>query len=114
MRHILLKTTEKPQDEIPKIRAKIEDILKQIKGGADFAALAKKNSEDPGSAVKGGDLDWVTRGQTVKNFEQTAFSLKPKELSGIVQTEYGFHIIQVMEKQDAQSEELRGSQGSAG
>jgi peptidyl-prolyl cis-trans isomerase D len=101
VRHILLKTTEKPQDEIPKIRAKIDDILKQIKGGADFAALAKKNSEDTGSAVKGGDLDWVTRGQTVPNFEQTAFSLKPKELSGIVQTEYGFHIVQVMEKQDA-------------
>jgi peptidyl-prolyl cis-trans isomerase D len=101
VRHILLKTTEKPQDEVPKIRARIEDLLKQIKGGADFAALAKKNSEDTGSAVKGGDLDWVARGQTVKNFEQTAFSLKPKEISGIVQTEYGFHIIQVMEKQDA-------------
>jgi peptidyl-prolyl cis-trans isomerase D len=101
VRHILLKTTEKPQDELPKIRAKIEDLLKQIKGGADFAALAKKNSEDPGSAVKGGDLDWVTRNQTVANFEKTAFSLKPKELSGIVQTEYGFHILQVMEKQDA-------------
>lgn len=101
VRHILLKTAEKPQDELPKIRAKIEDLLKQLKGGADFAALAKKNSEDTGSAVKGGDLDWVTRGQTVPNFEKTAFSLKPKELSGIVQTEYGFHIIQVMEKQDA-------------
>jgi peptidyl-prolyl cis-trans isomerase D len=101
VRHILLKTTEKPQDELPKIRAKIEDILKQLKSGADFAALAKKYSEDTGSAVKGGDLDWVARLQTVKNFEQTAFSLKPKELSGIVQTEYGFHIIQVMEKQEA-------------
>jgi peptidyl-prolyl cis-trans isomerase D len=101
VRHILLKTTEKPPDELPKIRARIDDILKQLKGGADFAALAKKNSEDPGSAVKGGDLDWVTHGQTVANFEKTAFSLKPKELSGVVQTEYGFHILQVMEKQDA-------------
>jgi peptidyl-prolyl cis-trans isomerase D len=101
VRHILLKTTDKPQNEIPKIRAKIEDLLKQIKGGADFAALAKKYSEDTGSAVKGGDLGWVTRGQTVPNFEKMAFSLKPKQISGIVQTEYGFHIMQVMEKQDA-------------
>lgn len=101
VRHILLKTTEKPQNEIPAIRAKIDNLLKQIKGGADFAELAKKNSEDPGSAAKGGDLDWVVRGQTVPNFEQTAFSLKPKEISGVIQTEYGFHILQVMEKQDA-------------
>lgn len=101
VRHILLKTTDKPQNEIPKIKAKAEDLLKQLKGGADFATLAKKYSEDTGSAVKGGDLDWVTRGQTVPNFERTAFSLAPKQLSGIVQTEYGFHIIQVMEKQEA-------------
>jgi len=101
VRHILLKTTEKPQDEVPKIRAKAEDLLKQLKAGADFATLAKKYSEDTGSAAKGGDLDWVARGQTVPNFERTAFSLAPKQLSGIVQTEYGFHIIQVMEKQEA-------------
>jgi peptidyl-prolyl cis-trans isomerase D len=100
-RHILLKTTDKPQNEVPKIQARVEDLLKKIKGGADFADLAKKNSEDPGSAAKGGDLDWITRGQTVKNFEDTAFSLKPKELSGVVKTEYGFHIIQVLDKQAA-------------
>lgn len=101
VRHILLKTTDKPKEDIPKIRAKAEDLLKQIKGGANFADLAKKNSEDPGSAAKGGDLDWVVRGQTVKAFEDTAFSLKPKEISNIVTTEYGFHILQVMEKQEA-------------
>ncbi|MGB9605391.1 MAG: peptidylprolyl isomerase, partial [Bryobacteraceae bacterium] len=101
VRHILLKTTDKPKDEIPKIRARAEELLKQIRAGADFAELAKKNSEDPGSAQKGGDLGWIVRGQTVQAFEDTAFSLKPKEVSGIVSTEYGFHIIQVLEKEPA-------------
>ncbi len=99
VRHILLKTAGKPKEEVAKLKSRIEDLLKQIKGGADFAQLAKKNSEDPVSAAKGGELDWVTRGQTVKNFEDTAFSLKPKELSGVIATEYGFHIVQLLEKQ---------------
>ena len=101
IRHILLKTTGKPKDEVAKIEAKANDLLKQIKGGADFGELAKKNSEDPGSAVKGGELDWVTKGQTVANFEKTAFALKPKELSGVITTEYGFHILQLLEREDA-------------
>ncbi len=101
VRHILLKTADKPKDEIPKIKEKAEALLKQVKDGADFAELAKKNSEDPGSGAKGGDLDWVSRGQTVKNFEEAAFSLKPKEISNLISTEYGFHIIQVLEKQEA-------------
>ncbi len=101
VRHILLKTTDKPKGEVEKIKAKAEDLLKQVKGGGDFTALAKKNSEDPGSAAQGGDLGWIVRGQTVPNFESAAFSLKPKEISGIITTEYGFHIIQVLEKEDA-------------
>ncbi|MCE5309983.1 MAG: peptidylprolyl isomerase, partial [Acidobacteriales bacterium] len=101
VRHILAKTMDKPQSEVPKAKAKAEDLLKQLKAGADFATLAKKNSEDTGTAAKGGDLDWIARGQTAPNFERTAFSLAPKQLSGIVQTEFGFHIIQVMEKQEA-------------
>jgi len=100
-RHILLKTMDKPAEEIPKLEARAKDLLKQLKGGADFAALAKQHSEDPGSAAKGGDLDWVTRGQMVPEFEKTAFSLKPKEISDVVKTQYGFHIVQVLEKQDA-------------
>jgi peptidyl-prolyl cis-trans isomerase D len=104
VRHILLKTTGKSPAEVEKMRAKAEDLLKQLKNGADFADLAKKNSEDTGSAVKGGDLGWVVRGQTVKNFEATAFSLKPKELSNVIATEYGFHILQVMDKQDARTQ----------
>jgi len=98
-RHILLSTTNKPKDEVPKIRAQAEELLKQIKAGADFAELAKKSSQDTSSAVKGGDLGWVSRGQMVKTFEDTVFSLKENELSGIVTTDYGFHIIQVLERQ---------------
>ena len=101
VRHILFKTTDQKPADVEKIKAKAQDVLKQLKGGANFADLAKKYSEDPGSAVKGGDLDWVVRGQTVKNFENAAFTLKPNQLSDLVTTEYGFHILQVLDKQDA-------------
>lgn len=117
VRHILVKTTEKPKEEIPKLEAKANDLLKQIRGGGDFAELAKKNSDDPGSAVKGGDLDWVTRGQTVPNFENTAFSLKPNEVSNVIKTEYGFHILQVLEKEAARVkpfEEVKDTLASEG
>jgi peptidyl-prolyl cis-trans isomerase D len=99
VRHILIKTQGKPKEEAAKLKAKAEDILKQLQQGADFAELAKTNSEDPGSGAKGGELGWIVRGQTVPNFEKTAFSLKPGELSGLVETEYGYHIIQVEDKQ---------------
>jgi peptidyl-prolyl cis-trans isomerase D len=102
VRHILLKTDGKPASEDPKIKAKAEDLLKQIRGGADFAALAKKSSEDTGSAANGGAMpDWVTRGQTVPEFEKTAFSLKPGQTSDLVKTQYGYHIIQVLQHEDA-------------
>jgi len=88
VRHILLKTDGKPASEEPKIKVKAEDLLKQIRGGADFAALAKKNSEDTGSAANGGAMpDWVTRGQTVPEFEKAAFSLKPGQTSDLVKTQ---------------------------
>jgi peptidyl-prolyl cis-trans isomerase D len=105
-RHILLSTANKPKDEVPKIQAQAEALLKQIKGGADFAEVAKKSSQDPGSAQKGGDLGWVSRGQMVKNFEDAVFTLKPNEISNVVTTEYGFHIIQVLEKQPAHLQTL--------
>jgi peptidyl-prolyl cis-trans isomerase D len=100
-RHILIKTTGKNPAETAQAKAKADDLLKQIKAGGDFAKLAEKNSEDPGSAAKGGDLGWVVRGQMVKNFEDSVFSLKPKEISNVITTEYGFHIIQVMEREPA-------------
>lgn len=101
VRHILLTTTGKSAEEVAKIEAQIKDLLKQIKAGANFAELAKKHSQDPGSASQGGDLGWVTRGQMVKNFEETSFSLKPNEISDVIKTEYGFHIVQALEKEEA-------------
>jgi len=102
--HILLKTAGKPPLEDAKMKAQAEDLLKQLKGGGDFAALAKKYSEDNGengSATKGGDLGWIERGQTLPEFERTAFSLKPGETSGVVKTEVGYHIIRVLAHEDA-------------
>lgn len=101
VRHILISTMNKSKEDAAKAEAKANDLLKQIKAGADFAELAKKNSEDPGSAPKGGDLDWVVRGQTVKQFEDAAFSLPVKQTSNVIKTEYGYHILQVLEKENA-------------
>jgi peptidyl-prolyl cis-trans isomerase D len=102
VRHILLKTSGKPATEDANMKAKGEDLLKQIKAGGNFADLAKKNSEDIGSAQAGGELpDWVTRGQTVPEFEQAAFSLKPGQTSDLIKTQYGYHIIQVLQHEDA-------------
>jgi peptidyl-prolyl cis-trans isomerase D len=100
-RHILLMTQGKPPADDAKIKAQAEDLLKQIKAGANFEELAKKYSQDPGSAAKGGDLGWVTRGQMVPEFEKTCFSLKPGETSGVIKTEYGYHIVQVLAHEDA-------------
>jgi peptidyl-prolyl cis-trans isomerase D len=101
VRHILLKTTDMSADDQKKQEARANDLLAKIKGGADFAKLATENSDDPGSKARGGDLDWVVKGQTVPNFEAAAFSLKKGELSSVVKTEYGFHILQVMDREDA-------------
>jgi len=100
VRHILLKTTEKSADDIKKIEAKANDLLKQIKGGADFGKLATENSDDPGSKDKGGEYGWMAKGQTVPAFEASAFSLKKDEISNPIKTEYGYHIIQVLDRED--------------
>ena len=104
VRHILIKTQGKPKAEQAKLKAKAEDILKQLKAGAKFDELAKKDSEDPGSAEKGGELGYIVRGQTVPNFEKAAFSLQPEQLSGVIETEYGYHILQVENKQQAHTQ----------
>ncbi len=79
-----------------KARARAEEILKEVKKNpAAFADLAKKNSDDPGSAAKGGDLGFFGRGAMVKPFEEAAFSQKEGEISGLVESEFGFHIIKV-------------------
>lgn len=95
--HILLQV--KPSEEsVQKAYEKILSIKKQLENGADFAELARKYSEDPGSASKGGDLGFVQRGDLVKPFEEAAFQLKENQISDIVQTQFGFHIIQMIEK----------------
>jgi peptidyl-prolyl cis-trans isomerase C len=78
--------------------AKAEQVLKEAKGGKDFAALAKEHSADPGSAANGGDLGFFQQGQMVGPFNDVAFSLEPGAISDIVETEFGFHIIKVAEK----------------
>jgi len=100
VRHILFKTTEKSDADVKAIEAKAAGVLQQIKSGADFAKLATEHSDDPGSKAKGGDLDWVVKGQTVANFEASAFSLKKNEISNLVKTEYGFHILQVLDREE--------------
>ena len=97
--HILLRWNQQaPDSEVAAAKVRIDSMYKALKAGADFAELAKKVSEDPGSARQGGLLPFVQRGQFVKEFEDVAFSLQPGQMSDIVQTAYGFHIIKVMEK----------------
>jgi len=86
-----------------KARAKAEGLLKKIKAGEDFAALAKANSEDPGSALQGGDLGPFQPGQMVGPFNDVAFKLAPGAVSDVVETQFGFHIIKVTEKQTART-----------
>jgi peptidyl-prolyl cis-trans isomerase D len=95
--HILVKADkDAPKAEREKARAKAEALLAEVrKNPQSFAEIAKKNSDDEGSAAKGGDLDFFGRGQMVKPFEDAAFGLKPGETSGIVESDFGFHIIRV-------------------
>jgi peptidyl-prolyl cis-trans isomerase D len=109
--HILFKTTDKSAAEGLKIRQTATDVLSQIQKGADFAEMAKKYSEDT-TASNGGDLGWIVRGQTVKEFEDTAFAMQPGQVSGLVTTTYGIHIIKVFDKQTAHVQtfdEVKGS-----
>ena len=102
-RHILLNTAGKDEAEV---RKRAEEILAQIKGGADFAALAQKVSEDEGSKAQGGDLGLFGRGRMVPEFENAAFALEAGQVSDLVQSQFGFHIIKVEEKQAATTQTL--------
>ena len=112
VQHILLMTVGKTDAEAEEIRQKAQDVLKQAKKGAKFEDLAKKYSEDPGTKDKGGDLGWITQGQTVPEFEKTAFGLEKDKISDLVKTQYGFHIIKVLDKETAHTkpfEEVKDS-----
>ena len=110
--HILIKTPlpgpDNKVDEkgVAEAQHRAEDLLKQVKGGANFEDLAKKYSEDPGSAKQGGSLGWIGRGQTVPEFEKAAFSLPKGQMSDLVKSSYGFHIIRVDDKQEAHAKSL--------
>ncbi len=95
-RHILLRTNAivTPQDAWQRLNK----LRLRIQNGDDFAVLAKSNSEDPGSASSGGDLGWVNPGQTVPEFEKAMNALKPNEISAPVQTPFGLHLIQALER----------------
>jgi peptidyl-prolyl cis-trans isomerase D len=93
--HVLLKTEGKDEAAV---RTQAEAVLKEARGTSDFAALAKKYSEDEASKGSGGDLGFFGRGAMVKPFEDAAFALQPGQLSDLVKTDFGFHVIKVLEK----------------
>jgi len=104
--HILIKTPPPGADgkvdekAVAAAQSRAADLLKQVKSGANFEELAKKNSEDPGSATQGGSLGWFGRGKMVPEFEKAAFSMAKGQISDLVKTGFGFHIIRVDDKQD--------------
>jgi peptidyl-prolyl cis-trans isomerase D len=107
VRHILIEMPKPGPDgkvdqkAVDEARAKAQDVLKQVKATGDWAGLAKKYSADPGSKDKGGELNWIEKGQTVAEFEKAAFSQSKGQISDPVQTSFGFHIIQTEDKEDA-------------
>ena len=98
--HILVSFPQNADEAAKKeARTKAAEILKEVKAGKDFAALAKQHSTDPGSGQNGGDLGFFQKGQMVPPFEQAAFALKPGETSELVESQFGVHIIKMVERQ---------------
>jgi peptidyl-prolyl cis-trans isomerase SurA len=102
-RHILLKPDEINTDE--QVRARIEQLKIRLENGEDFAALARANSQDPLSAARGGDLGWLSQGDTVPEFEDQMNRLQPGELSQPFKTQFGWHIVQPLERREHDSTE---------
>src|ERR1700677_1093822 len=102
VRHILIAVPQRADAKTDAAaKAKADDLLKQIKAGGNFAELAQKNSDDPGSKAQGGELGWLDRGKTVPQFDKAAFSLAPGQTSDLVKTQFGYHILQVEDKKTA-------------
>lgn len=94
-----------PELDSKQTRAKADEALKRIKAGEDFGTLAKEYSTDPGSKDKGGELGWFKRGTMVKPFEEAAFGQQPGQTSDVIETQFGFHIIQTEEKRTSKGED---------
>jgi peptidyl-prolyl cis-trans isomerase D len=103
--HILFKTVGMTDAEAAEVKKKADDVLNKAKHGGNFGDLAKQYSEDT-TKDKGGDLGWIVRGQTVPEFEAAAFSLPKGSISDLVKTQYGFHIIQVIDRESARTQTL--------
>jgi peptidyl-prolyl cis-trans isomerase D len=102
VRHILIAVPAGSDAKVDAAaKAKAEDILKQIKSGGNFADLASKNSDDPGSKTQGGELGWLDPGKTVPEFDKAAFSLPVGQTSDLIKTQFGYHILQVEDKKTA-------------
>jgi parvulin-like peptidyl-prolyl isomerase len=102
--HILFRISEKGQEAVAAAKARIAQA--KLADGAKLEDVAKASSEDPGSAERGGDLGYVSKGTMVKEFEQAAWALKPGETSGLVRTQYGLHIIRVSDVKPAEKAEF--------
>ena len=96
-----------PELDTSQARAKAEGILKRLQAGEDFVALANEFTTDPSGKGRGGDLGWFGRGMMVKPFEDAAFALKPGELSPVVETQFGFHVIKLEERRTQDSPDGR-------
>lgn len=112
--HILIKADEKNADDVKKAEATAKDVLKQINAGGDFAALAKKYSDDPGSKEKGGDLGFFSKDRMVPEFANAAFNLNKGQVSGLVKSPFGIHIIKVTDKKAAVTKNEAQAHATAG
>lgn len=114
-RHILIRTQGSPMPLKPGAKelsdaeglAKAQDLVKQLKAGGDFAALATKESDDTGSAANGGDLSFFKKGQMVPSFEQAAFSMQPGQISDPVKSQFGYHVIKVEAKETKSFDDVK-------
>ncbi|MDG1061369.1 MAG: peptidylprolyl isomerase, partial [SAR86 cluster bacterium] len=101
VRHILMMTTKLRDETFTK--KELEEVRKRVLDGEDFSLLAKEFSEDPGSASRGGDLDWLSRGKTAPAFEKMMLESPVGEISPVFESEFGFHFLQVL---DTRTEDL--------
>ena len=115
VRHILISAPKTvSDDEKKKARAKAEEILKRIRDGASFEKLAAEMSDDTGSKNKGGDIGFFQKGRMVPEFEKAAFSLKKGELSDVIETSFGYHILKLEDRKEAKIEPLKRSGKKSG